>query len=64
MPYAPHSLSYSDGLEAGARKERARITDLIMSHYRTIDIYDVAILDNFTDLLEAITNTEEKTDEN
>lgn len=64
MPYSPRSLSYSDGLERGAELERRRITELVMSHYRTIDIYDVAILDNFTDLLEAISNTEEKTDEN
>lgn len=57
MSYAPRSLSYSDGLDDGARRERSRIVSLIMDkHYRTIDIYDTAILDNFTDLLEAISN--------
>lgn len=59
MSYAPRSLSYFDGLEDGARRERSRISALIMDkHYRTIDIYDTAILDKFTDLLEAITNPE------
>lgn len=63
MPYAPSSLSYLDGLEIGARRERARISALIMDqHYRTIDIYDTATLANFTDLLEAISNPEQETD--
>lgn len=65
MPYAPRSLSYHDGLDDGARRERSRIVSLIMDkHYRTIDIYDTAILDNFTDLLEAISDPEGQTDAN
>lgn len=63
MSYAPSSLSYLDGLEIGARRERARISALIMDkHYQTIDIYDTATLANFTDLLEAISNPEQDND--
>ncbi len=59
MSYAPSSRSYFDGLDDGARRERARISALIMDkHYQTIDIYDTAVLVKFTDLLEAITNPE------
>jgi hypothetical protein len=29
MPYAPRSLSYLDGLDDGARKERRRIVSLL-----------------------------------
>lgn len=63
MSYAPSSRSYWDGLEDGARRERSRISALIMDkHYRTIDIYDTATIDNFTDLLEEITNPEQEQD--
>jgi hypothetical protein len=51
-----YSLSYHDGLETGARRERERIIELIMSekHYGYHDMYDAQVLHNFTDLLESI----------
>lgn len=66
MPYEPRSLSYHDGLDDGARKERARIIDLIMSdkHFGYHDMYDAQVLHNFTDLLEAISNPEGQDDAN
>lgn len=62
MSYAPTSRSYWDGIDRGAELERRRISALIMEHYRTIDIHDTATIDNFTDLLEEITNPEQETD--
>jgi hypothetical protein len=56
MSYAPRSLSYSDGVTEGARKERRRILDLMFSdpYYGYHDMYDAQVLHKFTDLIEEI----------
>lgn len=56
MTYSPRSLSYADGLDDGARKERRRILDLMFSepYYGYHDMYDAQVLHKFTDLIEEI----------
>lgn len=54
MSYAPTSRSYSDGLEDGARKERARILDLLDKFVYGTDSWDTAVIHNYTDLLAEI----------
>lgn len=56
MPYEPRSLSYADGLEEGARRERRRILDLMMSdaHYNYTDMHDTASLRKFSELVDTI----------
>ena len=67
MSYAPTSRSYHDGLEDGARAERARILDLLQEKLWSIDIYGGAVFQNYPDLLTNIAlpdyDTEEKTNE-
>ena len=68
MTYAPRSLSYADGLEEGARRERARILGLLDEHLSYLDYSNAGTLDNYPDLTIKIAlpdyELKEKTDAN
>jgi hypothetical protein len=51
-----YSLSYHDGLEEGARRERRRILNLMFSEpdYGYHDMYDAQVIHKFTELVEEI----------
>jgi hypothetical protein len=56
MSYSPRTLSYNDGLDDGARRERRRILDLLFSepYYGYHDMHDAQVLHKFTELVEEI----------
>lgn len=54
MSYAPTSRSYADGLEEGARRERARILNLIDKYTYGTDSWDTGVVHNYTDLIAEI----------
>ena len=49
-----YSLSYHDGLETGARRERERILELLDKHCYGTDSQDTGVVYNYTKLIELI----------
>jgi hypothetical protein len=49
-----YSLSYHDGLETGARRERERILSLLDKHTYGTDSQDTGVVYNYTKLIELI----------
>lgn len=49
-----YSLSYHDGLETGARRERERILELLDKHCYGTDSRDTGVVHDYTKLIELI----------
>ena len=49
-----YSLSYHDGLETGARRERERILSLLDTHTYGTDSWDTGVVHDYTKLIELI----------
>ena len=49
-----YSLSYHDGLETGARRERERILSLLDTYTYGTDSWDTGVVHDYTKLIELI----------